>query len=633
MGSLVVIRSLTTGRHSFLDPNINQSISCLTISKDGRFLATGHEATEIIKVETVIWDLRNALNALNNASFSHETVCHPRTHNNHLRKSLDEFHLHRLYQHRGKVQDIDFSFDGSFLITLGGQDDNDIVVWDVQTGKAICGSPAANESSRCVKWFNQRHDRFVTCGNFHFKVWQVCTKTPILHAVDASMGTIRRVMQCLCISQDDEFGYAGSQTGEVLKFSLDRDEIKKISCGPETSVPSLRIYNQDRFSKGVKAVTCIVNPLTGNTNIIAGAGDGTVQLLNPKLQFIPSHHAVLSGAITSIALSLSDNKCIQVGTEYSHRYSIDIANFKQELRSTCHYASIYDIKFPKHSSDIFVTGSDHDIRVWNTKKKQEILQIKVQNMSCFALCITPSGSCIVSGWSDGKIRAFHPESGKIKFTIPDAHQESVTALAMCDENAEALGSEWRLVSGGKDGAVRVWKVKDSYQFLQYSMKEHKCSINALTCNANCSQAISASSDGSAIVWDLFKGVRIHALFEPTAFTGILFHPDESQYLTSSANCKIGYWDAFDGSGIRMIDGGTSDLTCLDIQSDGCLFVSGSADRSVRVWNYDDGLTIAMGKIHSGTVNSVAISPDRKHIVSVGSEGGIFIWNMSAVCTK
>jgi WD40 repeat protein len=123
------------------------------------------------------------------------------------------------------------------------------------------------------------------------------------------------------------------------------------------------------------------------------------------------------------------------------------------------------------------------------------------------------------------------------------------------------------------------------------------------------------------------------LFEPTAFTDILFHPDESQYLTCSANFKIGYWDAFDGSGIRMIDGGESDMTCLDIQSDGNLFVSGSADRSVRVWNYDDGLTIAMGKVHSGTVNSVAISPDQKQVVSVGSEGGIFIWDMSKVCTK
>ncbi len=75
------------------------------------------------------------------------------------------------------------------------------------------------------------------------------------------------------------------------------------------------------------------------------------------------------------------------------------------------------------------------------------------------------------------------------------------------------------------------------------------------------------------------------------------------------------------------------MTCLDIQSDGILFISGGADRTVRVWNYDDGLTIAIGKCHSGTVNSIAISPDRRHIVSDGSEGGIYIWDMSYVCTK
>jgi WD40 repeat protein len=627
----VVIRSIKTGYHDFLDPNINQPISCLSISKDGRFLATGHESNETVQVEIVIWDLKNAVEELNHPKKNDDTLTN--TKSNKPKRCMNGYLLHRLYQHRGRVQDIDFSFDGSFLVTLGGQDDNDIVVWDVQTGRAICGSPAASETARCVKWLHHRNDRFVTCGNFHFRVWQVCTKTPTLHPVDASMGSIRRVMQCLCISDNDEFAFVGSKTGEVLKFSLERDELKNALCGPEEAIPSLRTYNQDRFSQGVKAVACVVNPLTGNTNIIAGAGDGTVQLLNPKLQIISSHCAKLVGAIMSITLSPCDGKSFQVGTEYSHRYNIDIATFKQELRSTGHYSSIYDVQFPKHSSDIFVTSSDNDIRVWNAKKNQELIQIKVHNSSCFALYLTSSGSCIISGWSDGKIRGFYPESGKIKFTIPDAHPESVTALVACDEEAEASGLEWRIISGGKEGAVRVWKVRENHQYLQHSMKEHKGPVNGLVYNANGSQAISASSDGCAIVWDLVKGVRIHALFEPSAFTDVLIHPDESQYLSCSANGKIGYWDAFDGSGIRLIEGGDSEMTCLDIYRDGTLFVSGSADRSVRVWHYDDGLTIALGRVHSGTVKSIAISPDHKKLVSVGSEGGIFIWDISAISNK
>ena len=38
------------------------------------------------------------------------------------------------------------------------------------------------------------------------------------------------------------------------------------------------------------------------------------------------------------------------------------------------------------------------------------------------------GKSILSGWSDGKIRVFFPESGKPIFTINDAHIHGVTAI-------------------------------------------------------------------------------------------------------------------------------------------------------------------------------------------------------------
>lgn len=53
----------------------------------------------------------------------------------------------------------------------------------------------------------------------------------------------------------------------------------------------------------------------------------------------------------------------------------------------------------------------------------------------------------------------------------------------------------------------------------------------------------------------------------------------------------------------------------------------NANTKPKVWHYDDGLTMNIGTGHSGRVAAVRISPDRKIIVSVGSEGGIFIWRM------
>ena len=57
------------------------------------------------------------------------------------------------------------------------------------------------------------------------------------------------------------------------------------------------------------------------------------------------------------------------------------------------------------------------------------------------------GSSIITGWNDGKIRAFGPQSGRLQYVINDAHKPVVTALAV----TEAFNNhgDFRIVSGGE----------------------------------------------------------------------------------------------------------------------------------------------------------------------------------------
>ena len=88
-----------------------------------------------------------------------------------------------------------------------------------------------------------------------------------------------------------------------------------------------------------------------------------------------------------------------------------------------------------------------------------------------------------------------------------------------------------------------------------------------------------------------------------------------------------YWDAFEGSAIRELEGSSSDqMSTLAIDPDGEAIVSGGGDKSVKLWGYDEGNCYAMGTAHSGSVNRVAITHDKSHVVSVGSEGAIMIWD-------
>jgi len=85
-----------------------------------------------------------------------------------------------------------------------------------------------------------------------------------------------------------------------------------------------------------------------------------MQLLNPNLRPISSHCVKLDGGVTSISLDQSSKSFI-VGTEFSQRYSIDIAHLTPELRGSCHYGEIFDVKFPRGCSDLFATPRYYQI--------------------------------------------------------------------------------------------------------------------------------------------------------------------------------------------------------------------------------------------------------------------------------
>lgn len=530
--------------------------------------------------------------------------------------------IHRLKQHLGKVQDVCFSNHDEFLSSIGGQDDNALVVWNVETGVAVCGSPAASDSALCCKWLHGRNDRLVTAGNYHVKVWQIDFSLPKLHAMDAKLGSVRRIFLCLSITDDDRYAYFGTSTGDVLKVSIDRNEIISYK-DPDVTVPQFIGITKDRLSKGIRAVHCVINPATGNTNLLVGAGDGELCFINPNMNRVAGYKTLLIGGITSISMHPKGEKFV-IGTDQCNRYEVSKDLIQSELKTSCHVGSVNDVAFPEGCPDLVVTSSRGDIRIWNTKARQELLRVQVPNLECLCTLVTPTGSSIISGWDDGKIRAFFPESGRMRFVIPDAHTEKVTALAIADSDAK---SPWRIVSGGAEGRVRIWNVTSSHQAMIASLKEHRGPINCIKINLDGTQCISASSDGSCIVWDLVRYVRITALFEPNVFTSVLYHPDESQMLTCGSNHKISYWDATDGQVIRVIEGGDDMMTSLDVTPSGEFFVSGSKDRQLKIWHYDDGLPVAIGRGHSGSINAVRISPDQRVIVSVGSSGEIIFWEM------
>lgn len=318
---------------------------------------------------------------------------------------------------------------------------------------------------------------------------------------DVNMGQIKRIIKCIVIDPTDTFCYVGTKTGDIIEISLDKALFKRIG-------PVKRL-----FSLGINCITQIPNG-----DILVGAGDGTVAKISFKDMRMKAE-ATVHGAVTSFSLT-ADGTHTFIGTDKATIYWSDTDTINPELRNTCHYEKVNGIAFPYGYSAVFATCSINDIRVWNSQTRQELLRIEVPGLECFAVEFMSDGKSIVSGWSDGKIRSFLPQSGKLFYVINDAHNHGVTALALTNDCS-------RIVSGGMEGEIRIWKIGMQTQIMECSLKEHRGRVSDIKVNKNDDQAVSASFDGSCIVWDLVSHTRLTCFYESTMFKQVLYHPDES----------------------------------------------------------------------------------------------------------
>ena len=586
LGSTVVIKDIQSGKQFFLRGHTDD-ITCVALSKDGSIVASGQKTHMGFTASIILWDFA---------------------------KSVEEEGTVKIGQlpdmHKGKVQSLDFSPSGTYLASLGGKDDNTLVMWNVAKRKALNFAPAFSDSGLCVKFFQGSDTQLVTGGFYHVIRWRFEKST--LCPTPANLGKLRRIVTCLAIDNEDKYLFAGTHSGDLLKIDL------------EPTIPNFRSAGHEMFGKGILSVRYMVNDREEN-EVILGNGDGSiVRLCAKSLKVKKGGRAKVSGGVTGLALIRGNQSekvnTAYVGTDESNIYFasnlLELTSNNLILRASCHQYGLNDVAYLADFDAVFITSSKHDLRVWNAKQQQELLRIQVPNVECTCLTLPSNGSLILTGWDDGKIRAFKPVSGELAFVMNDAHPKGVTALSVTNDCK-------RIVSGGKAGQVRFWSLLNRQ--MQVSLKEHKGPVSSISIRADDKECVSSSDDGSCISWDLVRGVRLQAVFASTMFKCMLYHPDESQLLSCGSDRKITYWDASDGSTIRIIEGSHFEINALDISKDGEKFVSSGNDSLIKLFDYDQGEVEYVGEGHSGTVKAVKFSPDQKQIVSVGTEGAIFVW--------
>ena len=96
---------------------------------------------------------------------------------------------------------------------------------------------------------------------------------------------------------------------------------------------------------------------------------------------------------------------------------------------------------------------------------------------------------------------------------------------------------------------------------------------------------------------------------------------------SAGSNDIVFLDAITGSLTAIFSGHTNSVITIVFSLDGRLFVSGSHDRTIKLWDMQTGGTIKTFCGHTDSVSSVSISVDCTRIASGSDDRTICLWNI------
>jgi ankyrin repeat protein len=118
-----------------------------------------------------------------------------------------------------------------------------------------------------------------------------------------------------------------------------------------------------------------------------------------------------------------------------------------------------------------------------------------------------------------------------------------------------------------------------------------------------------------------------ALLEHTSWIwGVSFSPDGYILASGSADKTIKLWDANTGELINTLQGDRNYVYSVSFSPDGSILASGNSDKAIILWNPRTGTLIRTLEGFSGWVWGVSFSPDGNTLASGSADKTIKLWN-------
>jgi WD40 repeat protein len=274
----------------------------------------------------------------------------------------------------------------------------------------------------------------------------------------------------------------------------------------------------------------------------------------------------------------------------------------------------------KVRGDLTATGSsDSTIRIWSLESGRcvQVLTGHSKGVQCLHFY---GKRLLISGSSDQTVKVWNIVTGACESTAAEVHTGTVWCLQQKKEV---------LITGSHDKSAVIWSARSLQARL--SLEGHGGVVLAAELSDSATTAFTGAGDGLVRVWRVECGecVRTVGVMGAPPITSLSW---SKGWLAWSSGTTVSVWDSLHWRKRCELTGHEDRVECVQLKvheerSGRGLVLTSSRDSTVRYWTSGSGRQISSLRGHTATVNSV--SSCSWAIVSGSDDRSLRLWNFHA----
>jgi len=262
-----------------------------------------------------------------------------------------------------------------------------------------------------------------------------------------------------------------------------------------------------------------------------------------------------------------------------------------EITFEGHKGIVRSLALTSDESRLLSGSDDGTIRVWSLDTCDSVAILKGHTGSVDALAVMPDRRIGISGSRDKTLRIWDLENG-LERTILEGHSGYVKTIAISASTRQVL-------SGSTDQTIRYWDIDSSPS--DQLLGEHSEAVTMLALSADGLRAISGTQAGELILWEAYSTEMSRTKTLPNEYN-----------LPPKA--------------IGRLDGHTDRIYSLEMTADGERAITGSRDRTLRVWDVGQRTCKQVLRGHSREILAIDVSADGQRVVSFSRDRTLRVWD-------